>query len=407
MDLPEPLKLAALAEASKRSQAARIAAATGSAPWTVTHSAAESPATLAVPEPIAPASSSSVSIDERAWDQIFKDWRPTPEKMMLAFDEHNEPIYVALNELLSGVIIGRQKQGKTTLLRLIYAQCLMIGVDVRVWDLHEDIVDDLPGASASTTAATIKRSAAEVTAELERRIRLRLKNGVARPIMVLADEVNNLVGAVPEVVPIFERLIAEGRKYDMYCDVSAKGIPADLFKQSWVRDSVNTRVAFLTTPHQARLIGIDNDAARLVSNLTPGHALLDGPVQAQLVTFPNVTADNVRALVSPGGAAKAASSGAFEPLRATSATSGEVDWVVSRSGGEAASEAGSKAAAEAGDPFEDPPGEDDPVRQRVLDMLRAGKSQNAIIRDVYGVKGGDKYTQAAAEIRQIVKESLA
>lgn len=36
LNVPEPMKLAALVESSKRSQAARIAAATGTAPWSVT-----------------------------------------------------------------------------------------------------------------------------------------------------------------------------------------------------------------------------------------------------------------------------------------------------------------------------------------------------------------------------------
>ncbi len=321
-----------------------------------------------------------------SFEELFRVWRPTREQMILAFDREGQPIYVALNDMLSGVIIGRQKQGKTTLMRFLYSQCTMVGVDVRVWDLHEDVVDDLPGASAYTTADGIRQSVREVIAELEKRIRLKLKHGVARPIMILADEVNQLVGAVPDVVTAFERIIAEGRKYDIYCDVSAKGVPAELFGPSWIRDSLSTRVAFLTTPHQARLIGIDKDAARMVMELTPGHAVLDGPVPAQIVTFPNVTAENVRSILPASRATSGAAS------KATSGPLPDEDNMVSAEAEEAAEintfegvEAGNKASL---------------VRQ----LLKDGRSQREMIAEIWGVNGGRAYQQAAEELRQIIQE---
>ena len=318
-----------------------------------------------------------------AFEQLMQSWRPTREQMLLAFDQGGQPIYVALNDMLSGVIIGRQKQGKTTFMRFVYAQCALIGVDVRVWDLHEDVVDDLPGASAYTTAEGIRRSVIELTAELERRIKMRLKHGRAQPIMVLADEVNQLVGVVPECVGVFERIIAEGRKYDIYCDVSAKGVPADLLGQSWVRDSLSTRVAFLTTPHQARLIGIDKDAARMVAELTPGHAVLDGPVQPQIVTFPNVTADNVRSLLPGKAPSRATFRAPSEPLPEYAA-------------------APSAEAAEAGESGRSYGPE---VAENVVRLWKEGKTNTS--QPLYSLRRSSSVTKPTRWIRSATSDSLA
>lgn len=297
--------------------------------------------------------------------EILRTWQPTADRMLFGYTDAGAPLHGRLDQLLSGEIVGRQGSGKTTLLRLIYAQCLIVGVRVLVWDLHEDIVADLPGAITYTDARAIDDSAADLVRELDRRIAEHDRGSV--PIMVLIDEVNQLANVVPAVIDAIGRVVNEGRKYGVYCVVSAKGMPAALFNGSTVRDSFSTRFAFQTTTRQAAMIGFDRDAVPLVRDLTPGRALFEGPWAAQVITIPNTSPDDVKRVLgtSRGEVAgvKLADSSTFSasPLH-----------------GEVAGEAGGEVVSEA-------------QRVTIAAMRAAGESDTAIIRNVWGVTGGKRF----------------
>lgn len=302
--------------------------------------------------------------------EILRTWQPTADRMLFGYTDAGAPLHGRLDQLLSGEIVGRQGSGKTTLLRMIYAQCLLVGVRVLVWDLHEDIVADLPGAITYTDAKAIDRSAADLVSELDRRIAEHDRGSV--PIMVLIDELNQLANVVPAVTEAIGRVVNEGRKYGVYCVVSAKGMPASMFNGSTVRDAFSTRFAFQTTTRQARMIGFENDTLHLVHDLTPGRALFEGPWAAQVVTIPNTTAQDVKGILSASGVAVETRKSLFP----------------SPSNGFQA-----EAEAETETPEITP--------ETVAEMRARGIGTAAIIAQLWGVTGGRRYAAAREQLAAI------
>ncbi len=383
LDVPPPMKLAALIEAAKRSQAARIAAATNSAPWDVTMiDERQSPMMSA--EPIAQVATPLTRPRIPTFAELLKTWQPSVDQLLFGFGEDGKPVYGRLDQLLSALVIGRQGQGKTTLLRLIDRQCALIGVRVLAWDIHDDISEDIPSLETYTRARDIEQSANDLIAELDRRIRLKLKHDKVQPIMVLVDEVNLIADKVPSITELIKRIVAEGRKYRMFEFITAKGAPSDLFEKSWARDSFSALISFWTSSLQARNVGFDAIEARRVETLTPGHALLRlQTAPAQVVTFPDLSLQDMQSMAASGPASKAASGAASEPLPVVYSPA-------------------SKKAAKAAevDPFEgvEAAGLQNSVRQ----LIKQGKSQREIIAELWGVTGGNAYKEASRELNAII-----
>ncbi len=382
--VPDLAKLAALVESDKRLKYTHVAQ-TGAFPTMIATRADEAlPLSAQIESGDGQAALSGVP----TFAQYLQLNQPTADRMLFGYAD-NGPIYGRLDQLLSVEIVGRQGQGKTTLLRLIYAQCLIVGVQIVVWDLHEDIVDDLPGAQTYTTAAAIEASASALVRELDRRIADHDKT--ATPVMALVDEINQLVNVVPIVADAIGRLVNEGRKYKMFCIVSAKGLPATLFGGSTVRDAFSSRFAFQTTTRQAAMIGFDRDVVPAVRDLTPGRALFEGPVPAQIISVPYTTADDVRAIL-----AKNANIAPSDTLKsfcvAPSAPSNEAARPFQAAQVEADIEADIEGAIEGA------------RHQQVRDLLRAKTPVSQIIKQVWGVTSGSSYQKAATELSQIISE---
>jgi hypothetical protein len=374
LNVPDLLKLAAAAESDKRTKSVAIAQATGAWPML---SAGDEPAADQLAAPVQAAGQGG---GIPTFAELLRNWQPTPDRLLFGYG-NSGPLYGRLDQLLSVEIIGRQGQGKTTLLRLIYAQCLMVGVQMLVWDLHEDIVEDLPGAQTFTSADAIEQSAIALQAELDRRIAEHDKVGV--PIMALIDEINNLVNVVPVVAQVIGRVVNEGRKYRVFCIISAKGIPAALFNGSTVRDSFSSRYAFNTTTRQAAMIGFDREAVPAVRDLTPGRALFDGPFPTQIISVPNTTAADVKSIL-------AIAAPVHSPVSAIAAIAPAT--AVDKSGNGPAMDTATAGAM-------------DPAmvarREQVRDLIRAETPVTQIIKQVWGVSTGHAFTKANLEYRQI------
>lgn len=322
--------------------------------------------------------------------EFLRTWRPTVEQMLYAFDEQGRPIFGSIDQLLSGLVIGRQNQGKTTLLRILGVQCEMIGAKVIAWDIHDDIAEDMPWIVSYSRARDIERSAQEMHDELERRITLKLKRDKAQPIMVLVDEVNEIVEQVPTLPKIIKRIVSEGRKYRTFEFVTAKGAPAGIFETSWARDSFSALFAFWTSALQARNAGFEKDEARLAETLTPGRAVLRlQTMPAQVVTFPDLPLEDLRRLLPASGATSRAAS---EPLPVWSSSTSEKAEKSGKSGENERPEA---------DYFE---GVEDAGRvETVRQLLKQGKSQREIIFEVWHATGGNDYKVAAQELNTIIR----
>jgi hypothetical protein len=301
---------------------------------------------------------------------LVRSWRPTPERMILAYNAGG-PIYGRISDLLSTGIIGRQGQGKTSLLRFIYAQCLIVGVEAIVWDLHADIVNDLPGARAFVSVKDIEASANAMIAQLEARVHAGRRDDA--PIMVMSDEFNTVAQACPTTVEVCRRIIWEGRKYQVFCMLSAKGLPAALLGGSVARDSLSSHFAFRTSVRLASQLGFDVELARAVPELAPGQALFDGPVDPQIVTFPLTTIEDVKGLLS--------ASRTSQPT--------------SRSGNGASSEVAEPDLASGVEV-------DPQKRELVRRLLTQRTPSRKIIEQVWGITGGSAYQKAAVELSSIV-----
>ncbi len=315
--------------------------------------------------------------------ELVRTWRPSRNQMLLGINRLGNPVYCGLDDMLSVGIVGRPKTGKTTVLRFVFAQCVLVGAQVIVWDLHRTIVGSLPGANALTRLEEIDQSAERVMLELERRIEQGRYND--RPIMVLVDEFALLAPNSDSATKALNRIILEGRKVNLFSMVAGQGLPASLFGGSGPRDALSSRYILHTTTRQAMMAGLEKETAPWVIDLKCGSAVVDGPVDAQIVSIPNTTQDDVRSVLATSTATSTATS---EPLPIwESATSVEV----AGSGG-SGSEESDFATSER--------------KQQVIDLLKSGKGKSEVINIVYQTTGGNKFIKASQEVDRFIQESL-
>jgi hypothetical protein len=321
--------------------------------------------------------------------ELVRTWRPTRNQMLLGINRLGQPVYCGLEDMLSVGIVGRPKTGKTTLLRFVFAQCVLVGAQVIVWDLHRTIVGSLPGANALTRLEEIDQSAERVMLELERRIDQERYN--EQPIMVLVDEFALLAPNSDSATRALNRIILEGRKVNLFSMVAGQGLPAALFGGSTPRDALSSRFILHTTTRQAMMAGLEKDTAPWVIDLKCGSAVVDGPVDAQIVSIPNTTQDDVRAVLTTSGmVSKAPSAMVSDDFPMISH-----DFPMASTEGENARETIEQKSVEA---------EEKTIS--ALALLKAGRSQSEVISEVWGVNGGRAYQKASEELRKIVQESL-
>lgn len=383
LSVPDQVKLLALIEQEKRAKLVLAAQAVGSLPTSTVERVSE-PLALPAASPIAAPIGDGALPAAPTFTQLITSRKPTITQLLLGFGAGG-PIYGNMEDLLSIGVVGRPKTGKTTILRFIYAQCVLIGAQVVVWDMHRNIVKDLPGAHAYTQLEAIEHSAQLMTRQL--RQRLEIEDYAARDLMILVDEFPLLSRVSATVVDVVGRIVLEGRKVHMYVMVAGQGFPANLFGGSLVRDAFNSRYVCHTSTKQAQMAGLDNESAAWVRNLPRGYAVLDGPVDPQIIAVPNTTREDVTALLPTSPAAS----------RATSATAVTTSSAVNRSGREGAVEPAGEAVSEV----------DAVRRDRVRELLRNKVSASKIVREVWGVSGGDAYQRAAREYSEVVASIVA
>jgi len=373
--------------------------------------------------PASPAPDAAHPVAPPLRDLVAAGYRPTVRRVILGCDGSG-PVYAPLTGLLSTAVAGRPGQGKSTLLRLVAYQTIGAGGTVYILDPHGSVAEDVAGAPTAATAAT----AAELTDlagmlldELDRRLmRYRAGRREFAPALALVDELPAVALASRRAMDAAGRIILEGRKVQMFAFVSGQGLPAQQFGGRLVRDALSSRYVFRTSPDEARRCGLPADAARRVVDLRPGLAMVDAGVLSAptVLAIPLCTPDDLRTLGSgreaDGKRAEAGGSGAHDPPAAP-----EADGKRAEAGGSgahdppAAPEADGKRAEAGGSGGREPPAapaEADGKRaeaadaraERVRAMVRAGASQNDIIRELWGATGGRRYQEAAEELRAIL-----
>jgi len=273
-----------------------------------------------------------------------------------------------LDDLLSVGVVGRSGSGKSTLLRLVILQAISLGADVRILDPHGSITDDLPGLPVADTIGAIEGAGAAILAELDRRISVRARHD--RPVLLVADEFPAWAGSAPTAQTALRRAVLEGRKFNLFAYISGQGLPAALFASgTMARDALSSRYVFASSPQIARQIGLDTDMARQAPGLAVGRAILDGRPAgtsgARVIEVPYCDVTDLRSVL-PGSHTHREGAGRGPEVLPGSST--EVHT-------------GSTIADAA-------------------QMVRAGASMTAALRDTFGVTGGRRYQELAAELRQ-------
>ena len=299
-------------------------------------------------------------------------WQPAPNRILLGWADGG-PVVGRLDDLLSVGVVGRSGSGKSTLLRMIVLQALSLGADVRVLDPHASIADDLPGLPAADTIGAIEGAAGAILAELDRRIALRSRH--ERPILLVADEFPAWAGGAPVAQTALRRVILEGRKFLIFAYISGQGLPAALFASgTMARDALSSRYVFAASSQIARQIGLEADMARQAPGLAVGRAILDGRPAgtsgARVIEVPYCDVTDLRSVLPGSG----------YTVEGAESDTGRGTEVLPGSG--TGSSTGSGTMADAA--------------QRV----RAGASMTAALRDTFGVTGGRRYQELAAELRQ-------
>ncbi len=221
------------------------------------------------------------------------------DRMLLGYGVDG-PIYGGIDALLSTAIAGRPGQGKSTTLRMVYAQCLQVGAEVMLLDPHGSIAGDVqhgPSQLVASTGAELDDAAAWLTRELERRlVAYRAGARVFRPLLVMADEMPVVALSSKAAVQALGRVVLEARKVGGYALISGQGLPASNFGGRLVRDALSSRIIHKTTAAEGLRAGLDKNAAQLLEQLQPGYAVLDGPVQPQIVAIPMTTANDLSSI---------------------------------------------------------------------------------------------------------------
>lgn len=377
LQVPDEMKLALMAESQKRLQAARMAVGTGVPPWGGRSVEVIEPP----PMPLASASPAS-DLAVPSFADLLQRWTPTRDQMLLGVSSDGSPRYCSLDNLLSTGVIGRPGMGKSTTLRFHYLQCRLVGARVVVWDLHRTIVKTLPGAEAFTKLEQIDQSAEEMCALLDHRLRHDLYDD--RPVMILADEFNLLGPSSQTATEAIGRIILEGRKVSIFAMVSGQGFPAHLFGDSTPRDALSSRFVLHTTTRQASMVGLDKDALPWVISLKRGYAVVDGPIDPQILAIPNTTEADIKAFLpgsdSFGEPVPPVPAGAWEPADAQDGTG-------YGTGPEPARELGEMA-------------------ETVRDLLRKQTPIKEIIRQIWGdaATTGNAYRVHSEKLRAIMAQ---
>ncbi len=319
-------------------------------------------------------------------------WQPVPGRILLGWAD-GAPIVGALPDLLSVGVVGRSGTGKSTLLRLVVLQALAIGADVRVFDPHGSITDDLPGLPVADTIGLIESQAGQVLAELDRRIAGRLRH--ERALLLIGDELPAWAGSAPTAQEALRRVILEGRKVGLFAFISGQGLPAALFASGTLaRDALSSRYVFAASAAVARQVGLDAEIARQAPGLPTGRAILDGRVVGsggpRVIDVPWVSVDDVARALPARPALQA-------PGSATVALQGAGDSATPALQAPGSATVALPGPGDSATPALQAPGDD---VARVRAYMQAGMSRTAAISAVVGAPGGRRWGEIAAAIKR-------
>lgn len=216
-----------------------------------------------------------------------------------------KPIWGDITDLLSTLDVGRPGTGKSTLLRDVCGQVLLIGGQPIIFDPHGSILDSLGSEfECAESPQDIVEYAHVIDSQLTQRLSARRAGRTTfKPVLLLVDEMPIISEMAPDALPVIRRVVLEGRKVSMFALISGQGVPASILGGTLVRDAMASRYVFCTSPQQARMAGLENETAKsmmaILEEAGPGKAVLaTSNRKPEIVAIPDTTTDDIRFIVS-------------------------------------------------------------------------------------------------------------
>lgn len=327
--------------------------------------------------------------------QLYQGGQLPTDGFLMGYDMDEGGIVTAdWRKLYSALIGGQSGSGKSTLIRSILAQSAMQGGRFVVIDLHYGAGDESLGESLQPLRHLMLCDVASSDNQMIDALayvnsigtrRLRGEDVDKSPVILVVDETTAMLqrSAVSDpLTNVLGQIAQETRKVGVYAMCIGQNFNGRIMDTT-VRDSFVSFISCRARKGVARTMTDNNDFGKMAQDLSIGQAVWMSPGgEVRRLAVPNCTETDLdliaRHLGSKTGAIAAKPS---LPLVSSASQSTSL----------AASQSTSLGAKE----------------QRILDMIASGKSTSEIIRELYGVKGGKKYSEAASEVGKVMQHIAA
>lgn len=353
--------------------------------------------------------------------QLYQDGQLPGKGFLMGYslDEDGETVTADWKELYSSLVGGKSGAGKSTLIRSILAQSALQGGRFVVVDPHYASGEESLGASLQPLRSLMLCDVASEEKQIVDALRYIGQIGQRRlagqdkertPIILVVDETtalfqrSNVAGILTDVLG---QISQETRKVGVYAMCIGQNFDGRIMDTT-IRNSFVSMISMRARRDVARVQSGSTEFGRMAETLTIGQCVWMAPNgEMHRLAVPNCTASDLE-LVARSFEGKNVYMAADEQLQvveaASDATSGATSGATSddqkaatvsgiRRGGKTATEVASEAAEMA-------------KAERVISMFISGETITKIVKDVYGVSGGDKYTRASNEVNDILRSHM-
>jgi hypothetical protein len=335
--------------------------------------------------------------------------------MGYSLDEDGQEVTADWRELYSSLVGGKSGAGKSTLIRSILAQSALQGGRFVVVDPHYASGEESLGASLAPLRSLMLCDVASEEKQIVDALRYIGQIGQRRlagqdkerwPLILVVDETtalfqrSNVAGVLCDVLG---QISQETRKVGVYAMCIGQNFDGRVMDTT-VRNSFVSMISMRARRDVARVQSGNTEFGRMAETLTIGQCVWMAPSgEMHRLAVPNCTAGDLELVarsfegknvyVADNAQLPVVEAPSFAPSFApsTAIETGQQDGI--RSGSKTASEVASEVA-------------DMARAERVISLFIAGESITKIVKDVYGVAGGDKYTRAANEVNEILRSHM-
>lgn len=336
-----------------------------------------------------------------------------------SLDEDGETVTADWKELYSSLIGGKSGAGKSTLIRSILAQSALQGGRFVVVDPHYASGEESLGASLEPLRSLMLCDVASEEQQIVDALnyvgaigkrRLAGQDKERTPIILIVDETtglfqrSNVAGALTNVLG---QIAQETRKVGVYAMCIGQNFDGRIMDTT-IRNSFVSMISMRARRDVARVQSGNTEFGKMAETLTIGQCVWMSPAgEMHRLAVPNCTAADLELVARSfdGKNVYVADNAQLPVVEAASVTTSGATSGATSTGDESAlsptlrsgSRSATEAATEAADMAK---------TERVIGLFVAGESIGKIVKDVYAVAGGDKYTRATNEVNEILRSHM-